>query len=292
MLRPLLFLTYVNDLYATLSCDYEAYVDDIKLFRRIDNHSDQLILQRAINTCVDWCEQNGLSMNPAKCLILTITRQINIQAAEYKIKGIPLKRTECARDLGVLVDSRLKFDQHIENIVKKASKMLGFVIRICRKFRNVKSIIQMYNSLVRSQLEYCSTIWSPMYTIHAEKIENIQHRFTRFIYKKFHYPDESYENRVMRLGLTTLIDRRIQTDIMTLHDIIHYKIDCDLIESINFKYNRLSLRAVEPFELSTTHTNLGQNAPIYRLCSSYNEQFNDVDIFLPRNVFVRKIKNS
>ena len=55
--------------------------------------------------------------------------------------------------------------------------MLGFLSRVSKCFTNPKTKIILFNSLVRSNLEYCSQVWNPMYAVHSDRIERIQRKF-------------------------------------------------------------------------------------------------------------------
>ena len=90
-----------------------------------------------------------------------------------------LKSVTTMKDVGVIVDQKLKFNEHIDEVVRKASKMLGFVMRASKQFNQLNVVMNLYKTLVVPHLEYCSEIWSPIYSIHQERIENVQHRFTR-----------------------------------------------------------------------------------------------------------------
>jgi hypothetical protein len=52
-----------------------------------------------------------------------------VQGMRYVLKDQLLQKKSAVRDLGVIHYSKLLFDNHIETIVKKASKVLGFVLR-------------------------------------------------------------------------------------------------------------------------------------------------------------------
>lgn len=56
---------------------------------------------------------------------------------------------------------KLNFNYHIDKIRNKAISKLGFLKRSCSEFSNAHALINVYNSLVRSNLEYASFIWSP-----------------------------------------------------------------------------------------------------------------------------------
>ncbi|KAJ8732328.1 hypothetical protein PYW08_015058 [Mythimna loreyi] len=94
--------------------------------------------------------------------------------------GHIITKVNSIRDLGVLHDGKLLFDSHIESIVNKASKELGFIIRNCSVFRSLKSIKVLYCSFVHSHLEYASQVWNPQYEIYKSRIEYVQRKFMRY----------------------------------------------------------------------------------------------------------------
>ena len=65
--------------------------------------------------------------------------------------------------------------------VSKASRMLGFVYRTTKSFKDNTVLLTLYKSLVRSRLEYCSSIWSPSQQYLIDKIERVQKRLVRWL---------------------------------------------------------------------------------------------------------------
>jgi hypothetical protein len=82
-------------------------------------------------------------------------------------------------DLGVVLDSKLNFTSHISSLVVKASRMLGYIRRIGKKFRDSYTLKTLYNSFVRSHLDYASVVWNPYYGVDLKRIEAIQKKFLR-----------------------------------------------------------------------------------------------------------------
>jgi len=76
------------------------------------------------------------------------------------------------RDLGVLVDSSLKFSNHCAKAVSEANRTLGMTKR---SFTNKDShtMITLYKSLVRPKLEYCIQVWNPFMKKDIILIENV-----------------------------------------------------------------------------------------------------------------------
>lgn len=53
-------------------------------------------------------------------------------------------------------DSKLSYYDHIKEIILKSNKLLGFVLRYCCESENVCSLVVLFNSSVRSNVEYCT----------------------------------------------------------------------------------------------------------------------------------------
>ena len=105
---------------------------------------------------------------------------------------------ECVReekDLGVIVTDDLKWEQQCSQTVAKANKVLGL---IKRNFTDIskETIIPLYKSLDRPQLEYCCPIWNPHYIKDIKLVEGVQRRATKIVWgmEKLHY-----EERLKRL---------------------------------------------------------------------------------------------
>ena len=82
------------------------------------------------------------------------------------------------KDLGVIISSNLKVADHCHYASNKTNKILGLIKRTI-KHRNTTVMVQLYKSLVRPHLEYCSPVWNPYYSKDKAMLENVQHRFTR-----------------------------------------------------------------------------------------------------------------
>ena len=82
------------------------------------------------------------------------------------------------KDLGVYMSDDLKFNYHINNVVRKGQQMSAWVLRTFRT-RSVGPMLALLKSLVISSVEYASVLWSPSDQTNIGKLEEIQKRFTR-----------------------------------------------------------------------------------------------------------------
>ena len=83
--------------------------------------------------------------------------------------------------------------------------------------RDKDTILRLYKTLVRPQLQYCIQVWSPYLKQDMEKLEKVQRRATKMIQG---YKYLSYEERLIRCGLTTVEKRWSRGDLIEAYKII------------------------------------------------------------------------
>jgi hypothetical protein len=147
---------------------------------------------------------------------------------QYVICDSDLERVDAINDLGVLVDSRMTFVDHIGSIVSKSAKILGFSKQISREFNDPYTYKTLYVAFVRPGLEYALCVWPPHQEAHSAKIERIQHNFIRFALRILGWttqPMPPYESRCLLLGLEVLSDRRKIAAALFVRNIIYRRIE-------------------------------------------------------------------
>ncbi len=226
VLGPLLFLIFVNDLPRhTNFCKIKMFADDIKLYSKAkDNHAR---IQYDISKVCDWSKKWHLPLNSQKCKELRLG--ISKDSAEAYILSsrddteTNISRVEEMKDLGVVMDSKLKFDQHIAEISKKATGVLASIKRTLTYIdRNV--FVGLYKSLVRPLLETSVSVWNPYMVKHIKQLEAVQRRATKLVRD---IRQLSYNKRLQALKLPTLQYRRKRGDMITTYKIFHGLIDTD-----------------------------------------------------------------
>ena len=73
-----------------------------------------------------------------------------------------IKRVEHEKDLGIIVDNKLNFREHITSKVNIANRNLGLIFKTFT-YMDQEMFLNLYKSMVRPHLEYRSQIWSPVY---------------------------------------------------------------------------------------------------------------------------------
>ena len=284
-LGPLIFLLYFNDVNNSLECPRLAFADDLKLFSKISDSADASSLQEQLNNFSSWCDTNCMTLNPSKCTVITFTRKKQPLHFDYTLNGMPLQRADYVKDLGVLLDTKLTFKQHVSFIVAKASRQLGLVMRMTRDFRDIQCLITLYQSLVRSSLEYCSAVWFPYYNNAIDRIESIQRRFVRYALRLLPWRqpmhDTRYEDRCQLLHIDTLQLRRETARAMVVSDVLTSRIDCPaILGQINLHVPPRSSRRMPSLHLPLRRTNYSANSAIIGLQRAFNRVSSVFDFHL------------
>ena len=126
------------------------FADDTKLGGAVDSLEGQEALQRDLDKLEHWAIINGMKFNKSKCRILPLGR--SNAGHTYKLEEEWLESSPAERDLGVLVDSRLKRGQQCALAAKRANRLLGCIKHSTTSWSR-EVLIPLSLVLVRPHLE-------------------------------------------------------------------------------------------------------------------------------------------
>ena len=128
VLAPILFLCYINDLPNQVSSTVRLFADDCLLYRNINTTHDAETLQEDIDKLQTWEADWLMEFNPDKCEIIRITnRRKKKIVTNYSIHEHQLNEVKGAKYLGVTIDRTLSWNEHINNVTKKANNTRAFL---------------------------------------------------------------------------------------------------------------------------------------------------------------------
>ena len=210
VLGPLLFVLFINDLPESIKSDIKVFADDIKIIGNANNHYD---IVNDLKELEYWESIWLLSFNVDKCKVLHIQHNEN-PLHDYYLDGLRMKKSVQEKDLGVLTSDSLLWNEQIKSSVSKANQMICWIVRNLT-LREKSVMLPVYKALVRPHLEYCVQLWNPVaeqgnWSLISE-LEGVQRRFTRLIDEVGTLP---YSERLDKLNLTTLAERRIRGDLI------------------------------------------------------------------------------
>ena len=143
--------------------------------------------------------------------------------------------------LGVMIDNELSFNQHINDMSKKATNLLNLCrhnLHMC--YKEAKN--SAYNIIVRPHLEYASTCWNTYTKRNMDKLEAAQRRAARFVlnYYDYHPTTDLSGMNQKSLQWDSLQHRRAVADLCLFcklrNDIANVAIPPMLVPSV--KHNR------------------------------------------------------
>ena len=133
ILGPLLFLLYINDLPISVRHSKIAlFADDAKCVINVKSVASCIELQGDIDSIFSWSQKWPLIFNISKCFIITFTSLRNPVSFNYSMNGVALKRVTEVQDLGITLDSALRWNIHVKNIISKANRVSGLIKRTHR----------------------------------------------------------------------------------------------------------------------------------------------------------------
>eukprot|EP00794_Sanderia_malayensis_P006479 gene6479-7218_t len=207
VLGPLLFLLFINDITMQIDSHLRLFADDCLLYEEVNDSVMAENLQRNLHLLGQWAEKWKMSFNVSKCYHMSIGPKGNIPAFEYKLNGEILKEVTHHAYLGIEIDCKLKWEEHVTKIVSKGNRSLAFLRRnlgMCPK--NIKCAA--YFTLVRPHLEYSACAWDPYLKGQKDKIEKVQKKAARFVENNHCRETGTMTNMLEDLRWPTLETRR------------------------------------------------------------------------------------
>ena len=176
ILGPILFILYINDIHKCLDISDDRnlilFADDTSLSIRKNNNIDltnQLISD--VNSLYEWLNLNKLKLNTAKTKIhiykgASLTSNILIERQQLSI-------CKTYNFLGIILDTKLDFKQHIISIQIKLSKII-YMLKKLSTILPKKILYLLYNSLFLPHVLYCLELWGNVYFSNIYEIELLQ----------------------------------------------------------------------------------------------------------------------
>ena len=297
VLGPLLFSIFINDL-DTISGQSMLiqFADDAQfLFSSKVEDLDRLIerAEQTVEQALGYFSENGLKVNSDKTQFIFFGSRNNIaqipENATIKVGTSSISPSRHVKNLGVTMDSLLTYDEHIDNLCKKANGLLYFINRqkLCL---DDKSRICVVDALINSLFSYCSLIWSACKKSSISKVQKVQN----FAAKVADGKGKKFERAtpyIRKLGWLK-INEKIQFDILTFD----FKLTRGKIPNwvLNMpvvgEQQRRQTRQANDFVVPRTRTKLADNALKVRCSKSWNALPSNLKDIVRPSLFKREIR--
>jgi hypothetical protein len=219
ILGPLLFTIFINDLDNKLVNNIIKFADDTKIWGQANTLDGVRTIQQDLVRLNEWSELNCMPFNVSKCKVLHIGSK-NLRA-EYMLSGKQITETKEEKDLGVFFSESYKPSLNCKRASKTANMATGLIRRNVFN-KSEEGMMTLYKTLVRPSLDYCIQVWKPFLKKDIVQLEKIQKRYTKMITG---YKALTYEQRLEKLGLTTIEERHHRADMIQVYKVLNDKLN-------------------------------------------------------------------
>jgi hypothetical protein len=157
ILGPILFIIFINDVFQFSSVNIELYLyaDDTAIIFTADNNTDlQTIVDDFFVKYVNWCTMNCIVVNPLKSNFLSF----NHTNVVVSINGHVLENPHFVKYLGILIDDKLSWNNHVKYVTKLCCQRIGVFKKILFHLPNDVAILY-YNAFIQPCFSYCTVFW-------------------------------------------------------------------------------------------------------------------------------------
>ena len=181
VLGPLLFLVYVNDIADQLLSLTRLFADDSSLFFSCSNLKDiEGILNHDLIIISAWAKQWLVNFNPQKTIAMLFSLMKPETIPRLIFDGVSINFVDQHKHLGVTLTDNGKWQNHIENIMASASKVIGVMRKLKYTFSRI-ALNQIYISYARPILEYSSIVWDNCTVEQSNSLEKLQNEAARIV---------------------------------------------------------------------------------------------------------------
>ena len=159
------------------------YADDNTLSHRGKDRTAVITaIENDTKTSTDWFTENYMEANHDKFQCMLLSKDASIGDISFNVCETHIQPVDNIKILGVTLDKDLKFNDHVSKMCKKASRQLNALRRLSKHI-DESCRLAIYKSFITSVFEYSPVAWIFCGKRNGHKLERLQERALRFIYK-------------------------------------------------------------------------------------------------------------
>ena len=219
-----LFLIYINDLPDGIKSICKIFADDTSLFSKVkDKNCSTVELNNDLKIISNWAFQWKMLFNPdpnkQAVEILFSKKHENDNYPRLNFNGNNVQTAISQKHLGLVLDFKLDFNEHISNKINKCNKIIGIMKKLSL-FLLWKTLLKICKSFVRPSLDYGDAIYDkPFNEFFKTKVEMIQYWAALVITRAI--KGTSCDHLYQEIGLESLADRRWSRKMFFFHKIVN-----------------------------------------------------------------------
>ena len=206
VLAAILFVIMISDIDENVKMSIlRSFADDTRVSKKVTCNEDKQQMQEDLRSIYEWAKINKMEFNSKKFeqIIHGSTKNASVEPYESSSED-PITIKSTVKDLGVFSTNNLLFEEHMKKIVNSSKVVMGMLLRTFST-REKAPMLRMFNTYIKSKMEYCCIVWSPVNKKWIYELEKIQKSFT----SKINGMEElDYHERLKKLNLYSLERRR------------------------------------------------------------------------------------
>ena len=171
-------MIYINDLPNSIHCAARLFADDTCLIVKAPTINEtEAELNSELNKVSAWMLANKLTLNPAKSNVLIINPKLTSTTPKLEItcpNGLILSTTK-PKYLGVIIDDKLNFSEHVKLIETKVARAVGIVGKL-NYYIPQKALLTLYYSLIHPYLLYGLVAWGNTFPTYLDRLGKLQNK--------------------------------------------------------------------------------------------------------------------
>jgi len=180
VLGPVLFALFIAPIYETVNMC--TYADDNFLVEHDSTLNGTIgkVKMKAERT-IKWLRESGMKVNADKTEFC-IFHHNDVRPSVLVLDNVEIKSKRCMNILGVIFDSKLRWQQQVDNVISKCNRALH-AINLIKHFFNTDERLHIINAFFYSKLYYCSVVWlnQLITSTSKKKLKSISARALRLV---------------------------------------------------------------------------------------------------------------
>ena len=216
-------------------CNAKLFPDDTSIFSVVKDHLNSVNkLSVDLSKIFQWAYQWKMSFNPdvsKQVQEFIFSRKKNIKNHPIvSFNNLPINRNSTQKHLGLLLDEKLNFSEHINEKLKEATKSINLLRKLNLSLPR-SALLIIYKSFIRPHLDCGDIVYDqPNNSSLSEKIESLQYNAALAMTGAI--KGSSKEKLYQELGFESLKDRRWMRKLCYLYKIMSSKkpsYPCDIL---------------------------------------------------------------
>jgi hypothetical protein len=213
----------------------------------------ELKTNKMLELIAKWAEENKLDFNANKTQLVLFTKNIKYNRPKVVFKGREIEINKSLKYLGLTIDSRLTWNEHINSVRTKSMQILFKLLPFCKRDfgLNSKALKTIYTGSILPIIGYGSSIWAEAIDkIHIKKsLETIQRRVGVRIARSYRTVSSDAINILCNLLPIDLWIKQKSTEYYIKYNISnHLFADLDLDIDLNIVQRPISVWSLRPYD--------------------------------------------